>query len=123
MRIMEVHPQNHHNLRIVADDGRVGIFDVSPYLKYEAFSSLKDQKNFVRILNGGYFIEWDCGADLSADTIEARWKMLEDKPLENNRSPLNVEGGFTIYSQFPISHQVFPMYFNPGDHQFILFWW
>jgi uncharacterized protein with HEPN domain len=22
--------------------------------------------------NGGYFVEWACGADLSADTIEAR---------------------------------------------------
>jgi hypothetical protein len=29
----------------------------------------------VRIRNGGYYIEWECGADLSADTIEAgsRW--------------------------------------------------
>ncbi|MFH0728984.1 MAG: hypothetical protein V2B19_21930 [Pseudomonadota bacterium] len=33
-------------------------------------------------LNGGYFIEWDCGADLSADTIEARWQM------NNNAIPM-----------------------------------
>lgn len=24
----------------------------------------------------GYFVEWDCGADLSADTIEARWQVV-----------------------------------------------
>jgi len=33
-----------------------------------------DKKEFEQIYNGGYFIEWDCGADLSADTIEARWQ-------------------------------------------------
>ena len=27
----------------------------------------------MQITNGGYFIEWDCGADLSVDTIEAKW--------------------------------------------------
>jgi len=30
----------------------------------------------MQVLNGGYFIEWDCGADLSADTIEARWQQI-----------------------------------------------
>jgi hypothetical protein len=29
----------------------------------------------MKVSNGGYFIEWDCGADLSADTIEARWQV------------------------------------------------
>ena len=60
-------------LSIVADDGRIGRFDVSPYLQYEAFGALRDQSEFVKVVNGGYFVEWDCGADLSADTIEARW--------------------------------------------------
>jgi len=31
----------------------------------------------MKISNGGYFVEWQCGADLSADTIEA--KMSEKK--------------------------------------------
>lgn len=31
-------------------------------------------KPFPKIHNGKYFIEWACGADLSADTIEAHWK-------------------------------------------------
>ena len=29
----------------------------------------------MQISNGRYFIEWSCGADLSADTIEAHWKI------------------------------------------------
>ena len=75
MRIVELAPQPNWVLSIVADDGRVGRFDVSPYLKYEAFQDLREPGEFVKVLNGGYFVEWACGADLSADTIEARWQV------------------------------------------------
>ena len=76
MRIAEVRPQPDWVLSIVADDGRVGSFDVSPYLGYEAFEDLRDHSEFMKVVNGGYFVEWDCGADLSADTIEARWQVV-----------------------------------------------
>ena len=75
MRIKELHPQSNCILSIIAEDGRIGEFDVSPYLQCEAFEDLQDQEEFLKIHNGGYFIEWDCGADLSADTIEARWRL------------------------------------------------
>ncbi|HPA46973.1 MAG TPA: DUF2442 domain-containing protein [bacterium] len=77
MRIAEVHPQSNWVLTVPSDDGRTGTFDVRPYLEYEAFADLQDQKEFVKIRNGGYFVVWDCGADLSADTIEARWQVLD----------------------------------------------
>ncbi len=76
MRITELQAQPNWVLSIVADDGRVGRFDVGPYLQYEAFEALRDQNEFVKVVNGGYFVEWDCGADLSADTIEARWQVV-----------------------------------------------
>ena len=76
MRIAEVRPQPNWVLSIVADDGRIGSFDVSPYLEYEAFEDLRDQSEFMKVFNGGYFVEWDCGADLSADTIEAQWQVV-----------------------------------------------
>lgn len=76
MRIAEILPQANWILSIVADDGRVGRFDVSPYLEYEAFEDLRDQGEFIKVANGGYFVEWDCGADLSADTIEAQWQLV-----------------------------------------------
>lgn len=76
MRITELRPQPNWVLSIVADDGRVGSFDVSPYLGYEAFEDLRDHSEFMKVVNGGYFVEWDCGADLSADTIEARWQVV-----------------------------------------------
>ena len=76
MTIAELYPQLNWVLSIVADDGRVGSFDVSPYLGYEAFADLQDPSEFMKVFNGGYFVEWDCGADLSADTIEARWRVV-----------------------------------------------
>ncbi len=78
MRITEVHPQPNYILTVEADDGRVGQFDVSPYLQYEAFEDLRRPGEFAKVINGGYFVEWACGADLSADTIEARWQVVED---------------------------------------------
>jgi len=76
MRIVELEAQPNCVLSIVADDGRVGRFDVSPYLQYEVFEALRDETEFKKVINGGYFVEWDCGADLSADTIEARWQVV-----------------------------------------------
>jgi hypothetical protein len=76
MRIRELRVQPNWVLTIIADDGCIGRFDVRPYLRYEAFGILRDQSEFVKVVNGGYFVEWDCGADLSADTIEARWQVV-----------------------------------------------
>jgi hypothetical protein len=73
MRIAELHPHPNWILSIVAEDGRVGSFDVSPYLEFEAFEELHQPEEFMKVRNGGYFVEWACGADLSADTIEAHW--------------------------------------------------
>lgn len=78
MRIAELQAESNWVLSIVADDGRLGRFDVKPYLQYEAFEALRDQNQFVKVVNGGYFVEWDCGADLSADTIESRWQVVEN---------------------------------------------
>lgn len=78
MRIVKLHPQPNWVLSIVADDGRVGNFDVSPYLKFEAFEELLQPDEFMKVRNGGYFVEWECGADLSADTIEAHWQVFDN---------------------------------------------
>ena len=74
MIIAKVIPREGYVLHIVTEDGQSGDFDVNPYLESEAFSPLKNKQEFENIHNGKYFIEWGCGADLSANTIEARWK-------------------------------------------------
>lgn len=55
MRIAKVKPNLDYTLQIISDDGRTGIFDVSPYLEFEAFTDLKNQDNFMKVMNGRYF--------------------------------------------------------------------
>ncbi len=74
MRIANIVPHEGYVLFVTAEDGQTGLFDVTPYLGSEVFAPLKDKNEFQRIFNGRYFIAWDCGADLSADTIAARWR-------------------------------------------------
>ena len=84
MKIVEVTPQPNWLLRIVSDDGRVGHIDISPYLEYEAFEDLRNPNEFMKVVNGGYFVEWDCGADLSADSIEAHWQVVGNIAVPTN---------------------------------------
>ncbi len=87
MNIAEIIPGENHVLYIKTNAGKAGLFDVTPFLESEAFAPLKDRQEFERIHNGGYFIEWESGADLSADTIEARWTPLaEDSCQQDNPS-------------------------------------
>jgi hypothetical protein len=81
MRIERVNPLPDYWLSIVAEDGRIGRFDVSPYLHLEAFEDLCRPGEFARVVSGGYFVEWACGADLSADTIEAGWQVDRLVPM------------------------------------------
>ena len=83
MRIIELTPQADWKLKVVADDGRIGIFDVRPYLEFEAFEELKDISEFKKVKNRGYFVEWESGADLSSDTIDARMKVIGDAHVGN----------------------------------------
>ena len=72
MTIESVVAQSDCSLIVTTSDGKVGRFDVRPYLCYEAFKGLSNISEFTNIRNGGYFVEWRNGADLSADTIEAK---------------------------------------------------
>ncbi len=82
MRLVEITPQDNFALHVVSENGETGIFDVTPYLNSEAFEPLKDNDEFKKIHNGKYFVQWECGADLSADTIEAHWNKSSSKRAE-----------------------------------------
>ena len=72
MTLTSVVPQRDWMLSITLDDGRSGLVDIKPYLEYEVFSPLKSVAEFMKIVNGSYYVEWECGADLSADTLESK---------------------------------------------------
>ena len=73
MKIAHITPKADFTLLIESEEGQSGLFDVRPYLELEAFRPLQDANEFFKIQNGRYFIEWNCGADLSSDTIFAKW--------------------------------------------------
>jgi hypothetical protein len=78
MNITEVIPQDNYTLYVKTEDGKAGLFDVRPYLESEVFAPLKDVREFKNIRNGKYYVEWGCGADLSADTIQTRWSAVTE---------------------------------------------
>lgn len=63
------------------ENGEERSFDVKPYLKDEAFQDLNDISQFLKINNGRYFVEWECGADLSIDTLNAHSTVLKQARL------------------------------------------
>jgi len=56
-------------LDVTFADGTRRIYDMKPLLSNEAFEELNDMGLFLQVRNGGYFVEWPTGADLSADTL------------------------------------------------------
>ena len=83
MKIKQIIPRENYILHVVSENGISGDFDIKPFLDSEAFEPLKNLDEFKKVHNGRYFVEWECGADLSADTIEARWDQTK-VPAEQN---------------------------------------
>ena len=80
-QIRNITPGADWTLHIAFVDGVEGVFDVNPYLADEAFEDLKDIKEFMKVHNGGYYVEWECGADLSADTLRKKLKTTRKMSL------------------------------------------
>jgi prepilin-type N-terminal cleavage/methylation domain-containing protein len=78
----------------LAEAGRRDLAE--PCLAGSAFRPLRDWDAFVKVRNGGYYVEWDCGADLSADTIEAKtdWTAARGGPVR--RKTMKARNGFTL---------------------------
>ena len=87
--MIEVIPKSDYLLYVKTEDGRAGLFNVKPYPDSEAFAPLWETSEFEKVYNGRYFVEWACGADLSLDTIEARWRTGEE--LQEMLALLGVE--------------------------------
>ena len=49
MKIQTVKPFAPLKLHIIAEDGQQGIFDLTPYLKYEVFVPLQNPQTFAQI--------------------------------------------------------------------------
>ena len=68
-RVKNVVPQNNYTLHIWFTNGEEGIFDVKPYLGYEVFQDLKNEKMFNTVRPFIGTIQWANEADLCPDTV------------------------------------------------------
>ena len=70
-KVISVNTKNNYRLEVTLSNGKVGEFDVTPYLSKGIFSELQDAEYFkqVRVAFGG--VVWPHEQDFSADTIEA----------------------------------------------------
>jgi hypothetical protein len=69
MRILTVTPMENHTLAVTFEGQKTRTCSIARYLHQEAFAALVDPAAFAKVRNGGYFVEWANGADLSADTL------------------------------------------------------
>lgn len=69
-KIITVKPLDNYILEVEFENNCIKLFDFSLYLSYPVFKILKDINNFNKVVNKGYFIEWETfELDLSADTL------------------------------------------------------
>jgi len=72
MRITELYPQPDWVLSVVADDGRFGSCDVTPYFEYEAFEKLRNSDEFTKVSNIADTLSSGSVALICPHTIDVR---------------------------------------------------
>jgi hypothetical protein len=67
--VIQVTALPDHKLQIQFENGELKIFDMTPYLQYQAFSDLRHANLFMRakVLNGT--VVWTEDIDISPDTL------------------------------------------------------
>ena len=68
-RVINVKPEKNYMLHLWFANGEEGVFDVKPYLNYEVFQALKDEKVFQTVRPFVGTIQWENEADLCPDTV------------------------------------------------------
>ncbi|MBU0568226.1 DUF2442 domain-containing protein [bacterium] len=70
IKIIEAVPCNNYTLAIKLDNGKSGIFNVTPFLDKGIFQELKDKHYFEQVHVRGRSIFWPHEQDFCADTID-----------------------------------------------------
>jgi hypothetical protein len=69
-KIVSLLPLEDYQMLVKFDNGIEKKVDLKPYLQLPVFSELKNNAIFQKVINRGYFIEWqEQEIDLSADTL------------------------------------------------------
>ncbi len=78
-KIINVKPYAKNKLMVVFETGDAKIYDCSPLLKSDPFTSLKNNSLFanVSVSFGGYGIEWNDDIDLSESELWLNGKQIK----------------------------------------------
>ena len=76
-KAIEVKALKSYKLEVKFEDGKKGIFDVSPYLEFVQFKELKDENIFNTVKIDGLSISWSNGADICPDELYNGTKSAE----------------------------------------------
>jgi len=75
-----VKPKSDYKIYVETEDGRKGVFDMSPYLERGMFRELKDTNYFnqVGILFGA--VTWPNEQDISPETLTEEMQVVQSEP-------------------------------------------
>jgi hypothetical protein len=68
-RVVDVKPADDYTVKVWFNNGEKGIFEVKPYLDYEVFQPLKEDRMFKSVRTFVGTIQWANEADLCPDTV------------------------------------------------------
>ncbi|MCG6551729.1 MAG: DUF2442 domain-containing protein [Candidatus Magnetominusculus sp. LBB02] len=77
-RVKEVFSNDDYTLKVIFDNGEVGIFDVTPYLDMGIFKQLRDRGVFNSAKAFLGTVQWGNGLDFCPDTIYLESKKSKD---------------------------------------------
>lgn len=69
--VKSVTPLPNYRIRVEIEDGRIGIFDVNPYLEHGVFTELKDVSYFNRVGIQDGVVTWPNEQDIAPETLVA----------------------------------------------------
>ncbi|MEQ1607291.1 MAG: DUF2442 domain-containing protein [Pyrinomonadaceae bacterium] len=78
--VKNVTPLPNYRLRVEIEDGRVGVFDVTPYLDHGVFSELRDVGYFNQVSIQFGAVTWPHEQDIAPETLVA--EMSLERALE-----------------------------------------
>lgn len=111
--VVEVHPLESYWIEVRFDDGRHGVFDVNPYLKWPALAKLKDVDFFNKVHVAGGTACWPEDIDIAperiwtdCESVVEHWTYPEDWPKVGSKGPDGSPIVFVTDKGFPVTDKL-----------------
>ena len=78
--VKTVRPMPEHRIYVELNDGRCGIFDLTPYLEHGVFRELKDAAYFQRVGIQHGAVTWPHDQDIAPETLVAEMRPVQEMP-------------------------------------------